>query len=79
MYLQLFQGISCTPNLVESHANIAAQHAGALVDKQAAPEVVLSHLILLLPEVDLTHPIPATRVGITFLNLDFQCRDEFLN
>lgn len=61
MYLQLLQGICCTPNLVKSHTNIAAQHTGALIDEQAAPEVVLCHLILLLPEVDLTDPIPATR------------------
>jgi len=59
--LQLLQRICCTPNLVKSHANIAAQHTGALVDEQAASEVVLGHLILLLPEVDLADAIPGTR------------------
>lgn len=57
--LKLVKGILCAPNLVQSNSNIAAQHTGALVDEQAAPEVVLCHLILLLPEIYLAHPIPA--------------------
>ena len=59
--LQLVKSILGTPNFVQCHSNIAAQHTGALVDEQAAPEVVLCHLILLLPEVDLAHPIPVTQ------------------
>lgn len=59
--LKLIKSILGTADLVQRYSNIAAQHTGALVDEQAAPEVVLCHLILLLPEVDLAHPIPATQ------------------
>ena len=44
---------------MQSKADIAAEHAGAGVDQQAASEVVLCHLILLLPEVDLPDAVPA--------------------
>ena len=58
-HLQLVQGVLSVANLVQSYTQVAAQHTGALVDVQAAPEVVLCHLILLLPEVYLPNSIPA--------------------
>ena len=57
-HLQLIKRILRTANLVQCHPKIASQHAGALVDMQAASEMILCHLILLLPEVYLTHTIP---------------------
>ena len=65
--LKLIKGILSSANLVQGHSNIAAQHRGALVDQQAAPEVVLCHLILLLPEVDLPHPVPVNQASLGVL------------
>ena len=57
-HLQLIKRILCIANLVQCYAKVTSQHTGALVDVQAAPEMVLCHLILLLPEVYLAHTIP---------------------
>ena len=63
-HLKLVKSILGTTDFVEGNTNIAAQHTGALVDEQAASEMVLCHFVLLLPEVDLAHSIPALQCKI---------------
>lgn len=58
-HLQALQRLGMEALPVESHAGVAVQHGGALVDGGGGAEVVVRLRPLLLPQVHLPDAVPA--------------------